>query len=99
MKLPPHYKANLYNSFAMKLGTGQHVHVRVDPVGHSTVSIGYIELDGPPTVGKKYTIEIELDDGNLYMECRAKDAKENGKGYTITMTSKQPPRSWLNNQA
>lgn len=95
MRLPPSYKANLYNQFAMKVGTGQHIYVKVDPLGHSRVHVGYIELEHAPDKGKKYIIEIKLDDGNIYLECRSESHQQQGRGYSIVLTSKQPPRTWL----
>lgn len=95
MRLPGSYIANLYNQFAIKLGSGRHVHVEVDPSHNSKVRIGYIELDVPPEKGKKYMIEIKLDDGNLYLECRAESHQAQGKGYSLLLISNQPPRTWL----
>lgn len=95
MQLPGSYVANLYNQFAVKLGTGRHVYIRVDPLGHSQTVIGYIELDSPPEKGKTYTVEVKLDGGNIYLECTAEGHKARGKGFAILLNSKQPPKTWL----
>ena len=95
LRLPPSYLAALYNQFAVKLGTGKHIFVKVDPMGNSRVHVGYIELDAPPDKGKKYMIEIKMDDGNLYLECRTESHQAQGRGYSLVLTSNQPPRTWL----
>lgn len=95
--LPESYKATMYNQFAMVLGKGHNVDIRVDPEGNSMISIGRIELASPPEMSKKYVIGVDLDDGSIYLECKMlRYIKMGAITYRIILTSNQPPKTWIN---
>lgn len=95
--LPEVYKATLFNQFAMVMGKGHNVDIRVDPEGNSMISIGRIDLASPPETSKKYVIGVDLEDGSIYLECRLlRFIKMGAVTYRIILSSDQPPKTWIN---
>jgi len=94
--LPEVYKATLFNQFAMAMGKGHNVDIRVDPEGNSMIKIGTIDLPDPPEM-KKYVVGVDLEDGAIYLECQMlRWIKLGAISYQLILTSNQPPKTWIN---
>lgn len=76
------YQATLYNRYAAKLGKGSEVHVQVrhtDKGSIALVTIGHILLSQKADLNRKYTVEVELKDGSVFIEGKMIECKNMGQ--------------------